>query len=68
MTEMEMTGVKSSTIAALGYDAGASVRRVQFIVGGAYDYFDVPKAVYDAFLSASSLGKYLHGKSNRATP
>lgn len=56
---MNMTPVTSSTIAAIGYDEANQVLRVEFIHGGVYEYFDVPRAEYDSFIGAASHGQYL---------
>jgi hypothetical protein len=50
---MTRTPVKSSYIAAIGYDAEKKVLEVEFKTGMAYRYFDVHQAVYDDLLAAN---------------
>ena len=51
----KLTPVKSSQIAAIGYESGQLF--VQFVSGALYDYQGVTKKEYDALLSASSVGQ-----------
>lgn len=51
-----MQPVKSSNIAAIGYDRGTL--QVQFTNGGIYRYSDVPADVYAKLIAASSIGKH----------
>ena len=53
---MRMVPVRSSSIAAVGYE-GASLF-VEFRTGKAYRYDGVPAATFQAFLSAASKGTY----------
>jgi hypothetical protein len=55
---MDMVSVKSSNIAAVGYESERRMLRVQFSNGGAYDYRDVPPDVYEELKDASSVGSY----------
>lgn len=54
---MEMTKVKSSNIASIGYDPVARRMRIAFM-GATYDYNGVTEGEYMALLSAPSIGKY----------
>lgn len=56
---MDKIGVISSTIRAIGYDEAASILEVEFLSGGLYQYLGVPRSSYDAFMAASSKGRYL---------
>lgn len=49
----------SSDVKLISHD-GSSTLVVHFISGGIYEYYNVPKSVYDSFVSAPSKGKYLH--------
>lgn len=49
----------STNIASIGYDKETQTLEVEFLKGNLYQYFDVPQAVYEGFLSADSKGKYL---------
>lgn len=57
---MKRDQVQSSNIQAIGYDENSATLEVEFLNGGVYQYFDVPKNVYDEFINATeSHGKYL---------
>ncbi|WP_083856385.1 KTSC domain-containing protein [Reyranella massiliensis] len=53
-----MIEVRSSTIAAVGWNSDTSTLRVAFKSRASYDYAKVPKGVYEAFLNAASKGRY----------
>jgi hypothetical protein len=66
---MKLVTVKSSNIAQVGYDEAVgislnqepmSVLRVVFANGLVYDYYRVPKEVYEELLEADSAGIYFH--------
>ncbi len=57
---MEMHSVQSSNINAIGYDEGSETLQIEFINGGMYQYFDVPRQVFDGIMNADSKGKFLH--------
>ncbi|MDD3721911.1 MAG: KTSC domain-containing protein [Lutibacter sp.] len=50
--------VSSSNIATVGYDAETQILEIEFHHGAIYQYFDVPKAVYDGLMSAGSIGSF----------
>jgi KTSC domain-containing protein len=55
-----MVPVLSSSIAAVGYDAAASMLLVRFHdEARTYSYLGVPVGTYRAFLSAPSKGRFL---------
>ena len=56
---MKMIPVESSNVESVGYDDGSSTLQVAFKKGGMYQYFDVPKGVFEALRDASSVGGYL---------
>lgn len=56
----EMTFVDSSNIEAIGYDDEKNELHVQFLSGGYYVYYDVPKEIFDDLLTAPSKGSYLN--------
>ncbi len=58
--EMTWHVVNSSNVGSVGYNAGRKILGVTFLNGSAYEYSDVPEAVFEALLSASSVGKTLH--------
>jgi hypothetical protein len=49
----------SSNIARYRYDEKGHVLTVEFKNGGAYNYYDVPQAVYEQMKTASSTGEFL---------
>ena len=55
---MERTAVRSRDLAIVGYDPVSETLEVAFKSGGVYHYSGVPAAVYQKFLTASSVGKY----------
>lgn len=57
---MELIPVKSSNIKAVGYDKVLRILFVQFYSGGTYEYPEVPKLVYENFVSSESCGKFFH--------
>ena len=57
---MNRTPVSSSNVASVGYDASSLTLEVEFKDGSVYQYFDVPEAVYQEMMRASSVGKFMH--------
>jgi len=55
---MNRTPVESLNIADVGYDTATLTLEVGFRNGTVYQYFDVPPAVHQEFMSADSHGKY----------
>lgn len=49
----------SSNIAEIGYDENTLTLEVMFLNNSIYQYFDVPKHIYDELIQAESYGKYL---------
>lgn len=56
---MKRESVNSSNIASIGYDQASSTLEVEFFKGGVYQYFDVPKNVFQGMITANSHGEYL---------
>lgn len=57
---MERTPVISSNVASVGYDDATQTLEVEFHGGAVYQYFDVPRAVFDGLLAADSPGGFMH--------
>lgn len=57
---MDRIPVESSSIADVGYDPTTMTLEVGFRSGSVYQYFDVPEALYQEFVSSDSKGTYLH--------
>lgn len=56
---MDRTPVSSSNLASAGYDESSEVMEVEFLDGSIYQYYNVPRSIYDALISAPSAGKFL---------
>lgn len=54
--QVEMHGVQSSMITALGYDQDTQSMRVQFRNGAVYELADVPQAEYEMLDASASIG------------
>jgi hypothetical protein len=63
---MDYVSMSSSLIASVGYDSEAATLAVRFHSGIEYQYFQVPREVYEGFLSASSCGRYYDQYVKRA--
>lgn len=50
--------VSSSSIKSVGYDPDAKILEIELQRGGIYQYFEVPKRVYEDLINASSKGRY----------
>lgn len=50
---------ESSNIARFDYDIDSHVLTVEFKNGATYNYYDVPKIVFDQMKAASSKGQFL---------
>ena len=57
---MLRTGVSSSDLQSVGYDATTCTLEIKFHSGGIYQYFKVAEAIYRGLMAAYSHGKYFH--------
>jgi hypothetical protein len=57
---MPLIPIRSSNLAAVGYDPQRTQLRIRFRSGRTYDYFAVPLWEYAGLMLASSHGKYFH--------
>lgn len=57
---MNRMPVSSSNVVSVGYDQNTMTLEVEFKDGALYQYFDVPVAVYEELVQASSIGSFLH--------
>ncbi len=55
---MERQPINSTSLRAIGYDAGRQVLEVEFRGGGVYRYTGVPPDVYVGLRDAASPGNY----------
>ncbi len=54
--------VLSTEIEWIGYEKKNQMLQVEFIVGGTYQYQDVPEPVYQDFLTAPSHGQFFDAR------
>lgn len=57
---MNRTPVTSSNIVSVGYDPATLTLEVEFKGDSVYQYFDVPEAVHQELMQASSIGQFMH--------
>lgn len=57
---MERYSVASSNVASVGYDDATETLEVEFVDGAVYQYYGVPRNVYDQFMGNSSKGRFLN--------
>lgn len=50
---------ESSTVLGFGYDEQSQVLIVEFKNGGRYNYFDVPRDLFDRMAASGSRGQFL---------
>ncbi len=56
---MDRTRVISSSIASAGYSPEGSTLELEYRNGSVYQYFAVPRSVFDALLAAESKGTFV---------
>lgn len=59
---MDWISVVSSNISRVRYDENTQTLEIEFVGGNVYQYFDVPKVVFDEIISSGSVGKYFHSQ------
>ena len=56
---MERIRIKSSDLRSVGYDEPTQILEIEFRQGGIYQYFGVPKKIYDGLIkSVPSYGQF----------
>ncbi|MGI0027463.1 MAG: KTSC domain-containing protein [Nitrosopumilaceae archaeon] len=56
---MERIRIKSNNLRSVGYDESMRILEIEFDHGGIYQYFGVPKKIYDDLMkSESSYGQF----------
>ncbi len=55
---MKRTPVSSTNLASVGYDGASRVLEIQFRNGRVYEYYDVPREVYEGVIGAPSPGEF----------
>ena len=58
--EMKREPVQSSNLSSVGYDPIASTLGLEFHSGGVYQYYGVPRQIYEGLIRAPSKGSYFH--------
>lgn len=56
---MERTAVTSSSVASAGYSAEESTLEIEYRNGSVYQYFAVPRSVFESLLGAESKGTFV---------
>ena len=51
---MEKIRVKSSSLRSVGYDESTQILEIEFHHGGTYQYFGIPKKIYDDLMKYES--------------
>ena len=57
---MDRNTVASSNVAAIGYDSPTQTLEVQFVKGSVYQYYGVPKDLYEQIMREPSKGRFLN--------
>jgi hypothetical protein len=55
---MNRTPVSSSNLKSVGYDRSSNTLEIGFHGGRVYQYYNVPKEIYQGLMAASSHGTY----------
>lgn len=63
---MSIRHIDSYTPKGLRYDPVTEIAEVEFTNGFVYQYYDVPKEVYEEFLNAPSRAKFFDEKIRRS--
>jgi KTSC domain len=59
---LERVILNSSSVASVGYDPEGGILEVEFTSGSVYEYYQVPRQVFDGLVSAPSSGHYMATK------
>ncbi len=59
---MDWISVESSNLSRVRHDENSNTLEIEFIGGNVYQYFDVPKNVFNELLAAGSKGKFFHSQ------
>lgn len=60
--ENKKTFTNSSQVSQINYVPDEKIMGVTFLTGKRYQYFDVPKEVFERAKSAESIGKFLNSE------
>jgi hypothetical protein len=65
---MKRKHVRSRSIRSVGYDSERKTLELKFQPGGVYQYFGVPRSVYQRLLKAPSIGRFVNEKIKENYP
>ena len=65
---MDRYSVVSSNISAVGYDEQFETLEVEFLNGSIYQYYNVPRNLYEQLMQAGSKGRFLNTYIKNAYP
>ncbi|MDZ4065060.1 MAG: KTSC domain-containing protein, partial [Coriobacteriia bacterium] len=57
---VERQPVESKSACSCGYDDQNEILEIEFMKSGTYQYYDVPRVVYEDLMAAESFGTYLN--------
>ncbi len=57
---MSWIDVSSTNLSRVRYDDSKNTLEIEFQGGRVYQYFDVPKQIFEGLLKAESKGKFFH--------
>lgn len=60
LLNIDLIKVKSSNIDYIGFDVKTETLQIQFNNGNVYQYYNVPKPLFDDLINSSSKGKFAH--------
>lgn len=64
----DRTSVASSNVASIGYDEASETLEVEFHRGGIYQYYNVPRVIFDEMMAAPSIGQFVHSRLKNVYP
>ena len=59
---MDRTRIKSNDLKSVGYDESDQVLEIEFHHGGIYQYFGVPKKIYDGLMKSVLSHEQYHAR------
>ena len=57
---MDRKAITSASVAAIGYDSGTQTLEVEFVKGSVYQYYGMPKHMYEEVMRAASKGGFVN--------
>ncbi len=59
---MEREPVNSSNLVSVGYNPDSETLEIEFKSSGVYEYYNVPKFMYDRLMEAGSIGTFFNAE------